>query len=249
VNTNITYNNGSIGCNNTLSHLTNNVLEYVMTKLMVTDFPYIKANNNSVSNRKSTHGVGVNDSNYQTQPTVNGKKVTCPFYTAWTGMMRRCYSEKYQLKNPTYIGCTVDPVWHSFMVFRSWMIKQDWKEKQLDKDILIPGNKVYSPDTCVFVSCQINSLLTDSAACRGRYHMGVTWLKARGKFHARIKYYGKQNHLGYFDTEEAAYAVARKAKAEHITNIAQTQLEPIRSALLHHARLFSDGCNEKIKHI
>lgn len=234
--------NSDIGCNNTLSRLINHILGVCeMTKLIVTGFPCIKANKTSIANRKSIHGVGINDSNYQTQPTVNGKRLACKIYNAWRNMITRCYGEKSLQRNPTYKDCTVDPAWYSFMAFRSWMIKQDWEGKQLDKDILIPGNKLYSPDTCIFVSCQINSLLTDRLAGRGDYPMGVSWDKESKKFRAYINNSNKLKNLGRFDTIKEAHAVARKAKAKHITDIAQTQIEPIKSALLHHARLFLDG--------
>jgi len=218
-----------------------------MTKLIVTDFPRIKATRKSISNRKAIYGIGVNDSDYITNPVVDGKKIMCPFYSTWASMMTRCYSEKYHRSCSTYIGCTVTEEWYSFMNFRSWMIKQDWKGKQLDKDILIPGNKTYSPNACFFVTSEVNGLLIDQAAKRGKYPQGVCWNKEKGKFIARVHARGKRIFLGSFNTIEAAHDVARKAKAEHITNIAQTQSEPIRTALLRHAKLFSDGCDEKIQ--
>ena len=245
----IMYNNSEIGRNNALSHLINNVLEYVMTKLIVTDFPHIKATRKSISKRKSIFGVGINDSDYITQPFIGDSRIICPFYIKWKSMIERCYSKKALLKRPTYIGCTVAPEWHSFMSFRAWMIKQDWEGKQLDKDILVPGNKIYSPNTCLFVSQKINTLLLDSPKRRGKYPKGVHWSKQVKKFVAQMNDGDKRKSLGYFDTAEAAHAVARKAKAEHITNIAQTQPELIKSALLRHAKLFTDGCNEKIKPI
>ena len=243
-------NNNGIGRYYALHHLINHILGVCeMTKSIVTSFPHIKASKSSISNRKSIHGIGVNDSDYQTQPTVNGKRLACKIYNAWRNMITRCYGEKSLQRNPTYKGCTVDPTWYSFMSFRSWMIKQDWEDKQLDKDILIPGNKIYSPDTCVFVSCQINSLLTDRLAERGDYPMGVSWDKESQKFKAYININNRLKSLGRFNNAQEAHAVASKAKADHITNIAQTQPELIKSALLRHAKLFTDGCNEKIKPI
>jgi len=218
-----------------------------MTKLMVTGFPCIKAIERYISRRKPLFGVGVNDSDYITNPVIGDSRIMCPFYSKWRKMMERCYSKKLQRKHPTYIGCSIAPEWRSFMSFRSWMIKQDWEGKQLDKDILFPGNKVYSPETCVFVSPEINTLLVDCKASRGKYPQGVHLNKTNGKFIAQARAYGKKKNLGSFNTVEAAHAAARKAKAKHITNIAQTQSEPIRTALLRHAKLFSDGCDEKIQ--
>jgi len=243
----IMYNNSETGCNNTPSRLINNVLEYAMTKLMVTDFPHIKATKKSIYKRKSIFVIGINDSDYITQPFIGESRMICPFYSKWKSMIERCYSKKALLKRPTYIGCTVTPEWHTFMNFRAWMIKQDWKGKQLDKDILVPGNKVYSPDTCIFVTQKINTLLLDAPARRGKYPQGVNWNKRAGKFVVQVGASGEKRHVGYFNDVKGAHTAARKAKAEHIVDIAQTQPEPIRSALLHHAKLFSDGCDEKIK--
>lgn len=234
-------NNNGIERSRALYHLINNVLEYVMTKSIVADSTRIKVNNASTSNRKSIYGVGINDANYAVRPRIDGKPIICPFYKAWHSMMTRCYSEKLKRERPTYTRCAVAPEWHSFMSFRSWMDKQDWKGNQLDKDILKVGNKTYSPETCVFVSQNINTLLGDSLARRGKYPQGVSWNKNIKKFVAQISADGEKKHVGNFDDVKSAHTVARKAKAEHITNIAQTQPELIKSALLHHARLFLDG--------
>ena len=52
------------------------------------------------------------------------------------------------------------------------MEKQDWEGKFIDKDLLFPGNKVYGPDTCVFVTRQLNNLFTDHGG-RGPHKQGV----------------------------------------------------------------------------
>ena len=48
---------------------------------------------------------------------------------------------------------------------------------QLDKDLLVKGNKVYNESTCVFLPKEINSVLTKSTASRGDYLIGVCWSK------------------------------------------------------------------------
>ncbi len=83
-------------------------------------------------------------------------------YRKWSGMLERCYSDKYHQKKPTYKDCTVCEEWHNFQNFAKWIQdKIDSGEYQegyhLDKDIKINGNKIYSPDTCMFVSPSINS--------------------------------------------------------------------------------------------
>ncbi len=73
-------------------------------------------------------------------------------YEVWADMIKRCYYHKRQIKSPTYIGCSVCVEWHNFQVFAKWMSEQDHDGKQLDKDIKVKGNKVYSPETCMFVT-------------------------------------------------------------------------------------------------
>ena len=59
------------------------------------------------------------------------------------------------------------------MEFKRWMEKQDWEGKQLDKDIIKKGNKLYCPEFCFFVDNKVNSILTDPAAARGGTPNGV----------------------------------------------------------------------------
>ena len=98
-------------------------------------------------------------------------------------MLQRCYSEKWQERYPTYKGCSVSEEWHTFSNFKAWMEKQQWEGKQLDKDILFEGNKVYSPEPCVFVTRKTNMFTTDRAA-RGSGLLGMHWDKEKAKFRA-----------------------------------------------------------------
>lgn len=78
-------------------------------------------------------------------------------YTAWTNMLERCYSEKFHKSRPTYKGCSVCDEWHNFQNFALWYEENCIDGFQIEKDILIDGNKVYSPKTCEFRSCQENN--------------------------------------------------------------------------------------------
>lgn len=79
-------------------------------------------------------------------------------YRAWSCMFTRCYSKKYQQRQPTYIGCTVHSDWHSFQVFAEWFKLNYVKGFELDKDIKVKGNRVYSAETCMFVSAKDNKV-------------------------------------------------------------------------------------------
>ena len=174
------------------------------------------------------HGVGINDADYPTQPMINGKQVICPYYVAWKAMLDRCYSGKCQQRQPTYKECSVCPDWIYFMNFRKWMQKQDWWGKQLDKDLLIEGNKVYSPTTCVFVDQTTNKFTNDHRRCRGDYPLGVCFHKHNGKFTARCcnPFSKKREGLGYFHCPNEAHLAWKKRKHQLACELADLQTDP-----------------------
>ena len=179
-------------------------------------------------------GVGINDSNYTVSSVINGKSIRCPFYYTWTSMLARCYSKREQKRNPTYIGCTVSNEWLSFSAFSAWMNSQEWQGNQLDKDILIQSNKVYSSLTCLFVSSEINSLLNSCTANRGSYPRGVSFYKRRGQYRADCRAYGKKKTIGFYDSPQEASEAYKSFKYKYIAEIASQQSEPLRTALLNY---------------
>lgn len=88
----------------------------------------------------------------------------------WINMLMRCYSEKYLEKTPTYRGCEVCERWLNFQVFcediKSLPGYSEWLERDnyaLDKDILIPGNKIYRPEACQFVYEGTNTIASNKS--------------------------------------------------------------------------------------
>lgn len=145
-------------------------------------------------------------------------KIT-PSYRTWCGMLRRCYSEKHQLDNPTYIGCKVDKSWHNFQVFGEWFENNKIKNWELDKDILSKGNKIYSPETCCFVPSSINSLFTKTDIKRGNLPIGVS-LHREGKYQAKILKNSIQFYLGLYITPEEGFQAYKQAKEDYIKEVA-----------------------------
>lgn len=84
-----------------------------------------------------------------------------PLYTRWQDMVRRCYSPK-DTRYPWYgaKGVTVCNEWKNDPVaFIEWGLANGWSPgMDLDKDTKIPGNTVYSPNTCKFVSHRDNMI-------------------------------------------------------------------------------------------
>lgn len=209
------------------------------------NFVQIRATKRSLSLRKPIHGIGINDADYIVCPRVNGARLRCPFYRVWHSMLERCYSRKFQENHHTYKDCSVVKEWLAFSNFRAWMVLQDWKGKQLDKDILVIGNKTYSPDNCLFVSHAINSLLNDSEATRGMYPQGVSFDKSSGKYKAQCGVSGKQEMLGTFDSIKSAEDSYLKFKSKLITDVAiSTSDNILKHALMRHAVAFSDRIGE-----
>lgn len=162
------------------------------------------------------HGVGYNDYNGRTR--VNGKDI--PSYKHWYQMICRCYSPIFQKDNPTYKGCSVCEEWHTFSNFKRWFDDHYVEGYCLDKDILVQGNKVYSPDTCAFVPQYINHLLLSRQLKKTQHKRGIYWDKCTSKFRALLSIEGKSKKLGYFNTEQEAFEAYKKAKYEEINRVA-----------------------------
>lgn len=187
---------------------------------------------------KKLYGVGINDSTEVTQRfetlgfkpcgrIIQRRVFVCPFYICWHAIMRRAYSQEWHNRQPTYKDCTVCEEWKYFTKFKAWMETQDWEGKQLDKDLLFPGNKVYSPDTCVFVDQRVNNFVTDCGRARGLLPIGVTMDKRTGRYSSRINIVGEGRvSLGYFSTPEEAHQAWLKAKLELARSLAAEQDNP-----------------------
>lgn len=167
--------------------------------------------------------VAFNDADYVVEPTINGKRIPCKFYRTWKHMIHRAYGKTFQSNNPTYIGVSVCEYWLTFSNFKKWMEAQDWHGNELDKDIINPNNKIYSPDNCCFVSSRVNLLLGDCRARRGEYPIGVYFNRVRNKFQAYCSDgNGADKHLGYYKTPELAHAAWLKFKLSVIDEVIAT---------------------------
>ena len=164
----------------------------------------------------SVYGIGVLGTKYPS--TING--VNTKEYSLWMNMLVRCYSDAYKKKQPTYGGCEVGDKFKSYEYFYEWChIQIGFANKgwQLDKDLLIKGNKVYNESTCVFLPREINLLLTKRESMRGEYLIGVCWDKTNKAFKAKVsKNKGKREHLGFFKTEIEAFKAYKTAKESFV---------------------------------
>lgn len=151
------------------------------------------------------------------------------YYILWKSLLQRVLDNKYQEDRPTYKGVTMDDEWLNFQNFAAWCDTQEFfnakdtrgKPYQLDKDILVKGNKVYSPETCCFVPTQINGVLVSCKAKRGGNPVGVSYSKSKKKFVAHITFRdSKRKHLGCFEDPNEAFKVYKRVKEGHIKSLA-----------------------------
>lgn len=161
--------------------------------------------------RKSVHEIGyigVGDYSPKTHSLAHRR---------WVHMLTRCYSEAYLCKKPTYRGCEVCKDWHNFQNFAKWFEEHYYEVDdtivEIDKDILIENNKVYSPQTCCLVPRELNNLFQQKGESNG-LPTGVQRM-SNNKYRAR---YGSV-HLGVFDgvdKAQQAYEEYRRNRIKHL---------------------------------
>jgi hypothetical protein len=156
-------------------------------------------------------------------------------------MLARCYDKNTQKTRPNYSECSVRCDWLIFSNFKDWMAKQDWRGNHLDKDLLFVGNKVYSPETCVFVSALTNTFTEDRANYRGNYPLGVCFDKRRKNFYSRCSnpFTGSVEFLGIFNCETEAHLAWKKRKHELSCQLADLQTDQRVAEALRHRYLHS----------
>lgn len=135
---------------------------------------------------------------------VCGKWKQSKEYRLWQHMLERGYSEKYHRLKPTYAGCIVSKEFKNFQYFAEWCQAQigfGLDGYQLDKDILMKGNKEYNEVSCVFVPRKLNMFLVRCEATRGKYPIGVCYDINNRNYKASCQH----KHIGCFSTPEEAF--------------------------------------------
>lgn len=156
-------------------------------------------------------------------------------YTVWSGMHQRCYANSSQIANPAYKGCTVCEEWYDYDTFYDWMVKHPFHNQrcekgfwyQLDKDLLVAGNKVYSPEACEFIPKVMNTFIMKNSNSRGDYPIGVSFIFNKYKASVCNPLLPGVRHLGYFNTPEEAFYVYKKHKEDIAKQIAEKYKDEI----------------------
>ena len=170
---------------------------------------------------RSVYGVGyVGQGKYDI--SINRKATN--YYSDWNDMIRRCYSDKYHEKYPTYKDCFVNEEAHCFQDFAEWWHNNyyeiEGEQMCLDKDILIKGNKEYSFNTMVFVPQRINKLFTKRDNYRGDLPIGVRYENTTSKYQTSCQTLNRNKYLGLYDTPHEAFLAYKEFKEAYIKQIA-----------------------------
>lgn len=195
---------------------------------------------------KTVYGIGfLGEGIYKVK--VNGKPTKK--YNTWKDMIDRCCSVNLREKYLSYKDCSVAKEWYNFQTFAKWYDENyyeiDGQRMDLDKDILVKGNRVYSPETCVFVPQNINTLFTKRIKKRGKYPIGVNLHKTTKKYIAKCcNGNGKLIHIGLYNTPEEAFQAYKIFKEKVIKNIADEYKEKIPTKLYNAMTVYKIGIDD-----
>ena len=127
---------------------------------------------------KLVQGWGINDLGTSTVLDNHGVRVSCPIYKSWGRMLERCFSAKWKARYPTYKDVVCCEDWKYFSNFKAWALKQSWENQELDKDLSVFGNRVYSPKFCIFIPPEVNkaiSVVTTGKTLPGTNFQEKSW--------------------------------------------------------------------------
>lgn len=164
-------------------------------------------------------GWGVNDS--------TGDVKNNPHYQKWDSMLRRCYKPCSQNVSIIYEVCTVDERWKHFSEFEKWSKLNYVEGYQLDKDLLVAGNKVYGPDFCRYVPAFVNSSVVTHDRGRGECPLGVSKMKPckrstngrKKPFIVKLTDDGITRNFGYFSDPLEGHKIWQIEKAKQLQKV------------------------------
>lgn len=158
-----------------------------------------------------------------------------PVYQSWQRMLERGYSDRYK-NRPTYKDAAAVAEWHFFPTFREWALSNGFDASlELDKDLLVKGNKIYGPETCAYIPKWLNQSLSSQQTKRGAWPMGVSYRQPKSPMHNElnkpylvyIKIDSENVYAGSFSDPFEAHAHWQLLKAEQIERIIlKYMLEP-----------------------
>lgn len=161
---------------------------------------------------------GFNGQGYIGVGKYNSNLTDNPGYSKWMSIWKRIG----QVGNPnfaSYVHCTMDVRWESLQDFSEFYYNCPYKQDgwELDKDLIIPGNKIYGPDTAAYVPKELNTFLTKREKASG-LPKGVR--ENRVTFGAYLHIDGKIHRIGNYQTPDLAYAAYKLEKEKDARRLA-----------------------------
>ena len=161
-------------------------------------------------------------------------RIKCKSFRQWNDMIIRATNEDFKNRSHTYKDCSISENFKDFNYFHNWCLQQTGYNKngyELDKDILIKGNKEYSENHCCFVPKEINMQFVKSNTIRGDCPIGVTRVKSTGRYITQIKRKRLGKYYSISGTIEEAFLKYKKVKEDYIKYLAD---------------IYKDGLDEKV---
>lgn len=187
---------------------------------------------------KLLYGVGYDSAERRKACGMPYHEKTCRSHRRWVDMLNRCYRSGAS----AYIGCTVCPKWHDFQEFADWFVNQPYaleEDMELDKDVLDPLNKVYSPEFCSLVPRVINQIFRDTRSQRGKLPIGVTVASREEGFISRLSMYGKSVYLGKCHSIVEAFEVYKAAHRKYCNELADRYERSIDARVVERLRSYT----------
>lgn len=173
------------------------------------------------------YGVGIAGNKYK---TVDENSKSTREYMTWYHIIQRCFSSRLKEKQPAYRDITCCDEWLLYENFYDWLHSQPnfdkWysgKRWAVDKDILIKGSKVYSPETCCLIPQNVNCLFLKREAERGLYPIGVSYRKDGFLASCHSPFTNSREELGYYSTPEKAFSIYKAYKEDIIKKVAEIE--------------------------
>ncbi|MGL4453116.1 MAG: hypothetical protein ACRCTZ_18295 [Sarcina sp.] len=147
-------------------------------------------------------------------------------YKIWSGVINRAFNKKYKSNKKTYNDVCVSGDFLNFQKFAEWFDDNNWvgEDAQIDKDILIKGNKIYSAGNCIIVDQRINCLFTKCNKSRGDLPIGCSIRKGRNKIFVSLSVHdgekSRRVYLGTYDDKNDAFKAYKEFKENYIKDVA-----------------------------
>ena len=159
--------------------------------------------------------IGVGEFNSKDHKTV---------YAKWKATLNRCIDPMKYKSTESYVECAVCESWKNFQNFAKWYYENEYVCNEplcVDKDILVHGNRLYSPETCLLAPQRINLLFIKESARRGDLPIGVTRHKNGYSAHYSLNSYSK-NYIGFYHDPIIAFQAYKEKKEKYIKEIADS---------------------------